>query len=613
MEKESRPTKQSFLQKLRNRLRRYRTASQKRRSEYLYLSGDNRWRRLLINLHPESLFSFFTSRAGVWFVFKICTTIFLLFILAVTFAYFYYRREVPSSVLELQSCIEGQKTEFYDRSAETLLWTLREGSECERVQLDDISPALIDALISVEDKDFFKHPGYKITSIARSVINNLLGRPLQGGSTITQQYIKNTILRDSSRSYERKIKEVVLLPEIESVYSKEEILTAYLNTIYFGSVYSGIEAASQGYFGKPAAELTLDESALLIASISAPNITWNDPELHLKKRNIVLREMLEDGKITQKEHDEALAIDSLAKVLPQEDSTLQEDIIAPYFVLEARNQLQNLLCADPNNDDCANFQLGGHKIITTLDLKVQTLIESSLAETLKIAEANDYNNAGLIVLNNQTREVLGLNGGRDFYHPDFGQVNHLTEKRLPKMTWHPIIYASLLENDPNWGAGRTLYDYETFDFGEEEIEFLGPVTLRQALAKSALTPAAKAAYLTGNQKINQLANDLGLDEIHHCEENCARDHALGESSTIRLDKLSNAYATFASDGQHQSLSYVREAFDSRNQLIFKEKSNSFEALSSQTSFIVNHILSDPSFKPASLRKYSSLALKNRFL
>ena len=596
----------TILHKLRLWLRKRRAVSQKRRSEYLHLSGDNRWQRLLINLHPESLFSFFTSRAGIWFVFKICTTIFLLFLLIITFAYFYYRREVPATVLELQSCVEGQTTEFYDRSGETLIWTIRKGTECERIQLADISPYLINAIISTEDKDFFQHPGYKITSIARSVINNLLNQPTQGGSTITQQYIKNTILKDSSRSYERKIKEIILVPEIESIYSKEEILTAYLNTISFGSIYSGVEASAQGYFGKPASVLTLDEAALLVASVPAPNFMWNNPQEHLARRDFVLNAMLQNNKISQSQFDEAIKIDTLAKV-KRSDRLISDDVIAPYFALEAQRELHDWLCANADHPaDCDNPQTDGYKIITTLDLETQRIIEATMTEAIDQLEKNNYNNAALLILDNHTREVIGLNGGRDFHYPDFGQVNHTAKPRAPENIWHPLIYAVLLENNSQWGAGRTLYDYQTFKLEQEE--FLGPVSLRRALAESILTPTIKAAYIAENEQITQFANDLGL-EITECQKDCHIQQTLTTDFKLRLDDLANTYATFSNDGQHQKMSYIRQVFDSYDKTIYQKESQTHEIFNPQTAYMINHILTDADFKHPTLRQHSGLAVK----
>ena len=601
------PNKQRrFFRRLRAWSRRQKANSEKRRSEYLYLSGAKRWRRWLINLHPESLFSFFTSREGVWLVFKIAFGGLCLLTLLITFAYFHYRSEVPATVLELQSCLEARVIEFYDRQDQTLLWSLQEGDECRAVELDEISPHLVDALISIEDKDFFSHPGYKATSIARSAINNLLGRPLQGGSTITQQYIKNAILRDSGRSWERKIKEMVLVPEIESRYSKEDILIAYLNTIYLGSNYSGIEAASRGYFGKPAAELTLDESAYLVASINAPSAIWENPERHRQRRDLVLSEMLRDGKIKQTDYQQALKIETAAKLLPQDDLASKSDIEhAAYFVTEARRQLEQALCPSP--DDCDSLQAANYRVVTSLNLAAQTVVERSLEETLD-ETADGFDNAALIVINNRTKEVLALAGGRDFQQPDFGQINNAVKPLAPGALWQPFIYASLMEDSSQWGPGRVLYDYPTFGL-EGETEGAGPLSMRQALAESRLTPAAKAAYLSGYDRIGHLAESLGLTADSGCRKDCHLQQAQATGFKVRFDDLVNAYAALGSNGRYQQLGYIRKISDDQGRTIYQRPMASSQILSADTAFMINDILSDDKRRSKSLAGLEGLAFK----
>ena len=605
------PIKQRrFLRRLREWSRQQKAASDKRRSEYLYLSGNNRWRRLLINLHPESLFSFFTSRTGLWLVFKMAVAILCLLTLLVTFAYFYYRREAPPTVLELQSCLEAQVIEFYDREGQTLIWAAHEGQECRPVSLDRVNPYFIDALISTEDKDFFEHPGYKVTSIARSAINNLLGRPLQGGSTITQQYIKNAILQDTTRSWERKIKEMVLVPEIESLYSKEEILTAYLNTIYLGNDYSGIEAASVGYFGRSAAELTLDEAAYLVASIGAPVIIWDNPQTHKLRRDIVLGEMLEDGKIQRTEYERALTVDTAAKILPRNGQSLKGDIKhAPYFVLEARRQLDELVCGI-GESACENLPRGNYKVITTLNLNAQTIIERTLNEALEESDSA-YDNAALVIINNHNKEVLAMSGGRDFQNTEFGQIDNITRTRPAGDLWHPVIYAALLENNSQWGAGRLLYDYPTFA-QLESADYLGPVSLRQALAESVATPTVKAAGLTGNGKINSLAQKLHLDHLEDCRADCALSQARAADFNARLDDLANTYATLAAGGSYSPPAYVKQVLKNGEEAVYERQDDNRRVLSDETTFMINDILADRSYWTSGPTTQGTLAFKVNF-
>ena len=602
--------KRRFLRRLREWSRRQKNASAKRRSEYLYLNDGKRWRRLLINLHPESLFSYFTSRGGLWLLTKLGLGVFCLLTLLVTFAYFHYRSEAPATILELQSCLEARVIDFYDREGETLLWSAHEGHECRRIALDEINPYVIDALISIEDKDFFKHPGFKVTSIARSVINNLLGRPLQGGSTITQQYIKNAVLQDSTRSWERKIKEMVLVPEIESLYSKEEILIAYLNTIYLGSNYSGIEAAAEGYFGHSAAELSLDEAAYLVASISAPGTIWDDPAYHLRRRNLVLSEMLEDGKIKQAQYEAALALDTGSKLREESTREQEKDIKhAPYFVLEARQQLEELLC-ELNENHCDTLPAKNYQVITTLNLAAQNILDQTVAATIEALES-DYDNAALIVINNQNKQVMALSGGRDFQNPDFGQINNITRQRAPGNLWHPIIYAALIKDNPLWGGGRILYDYPTFTL-DSDLEFQGPVSLRRALAQSIITPTVKVAHLADYDKINDFAANLHLNHLDSCQTKCDLEQAQASNFTVRLDNLANAYGGLASAGRYQRLSYIQKVSDDNQQTIYDHPDNSRQATGSETAFIINDILADEDFQPEAFANYGSLAFKADF-
>ena len=298
-------------------------------------------------------------------------------------------------------------------------------------------------------------PGIKFTSIGRAVFNNIRGRPLQGGSTITQQYVKNAILRDGQRNFDRKIKEAILVPEIEHLYSKDQILTAYLNTVFLGNNYSGIEAAARGYFDKRSRHLSLDEAALLVATVQSPNAVWQNPELHIKRRNIVLREMLEDGKISQAEHNKAKNTDTLAKISPSEIRTkFQQQTLAEHFLLEAKEDFSQALCF--GGESCQPLHSGSYSIVTSLDLdlqkRAQTILEAAQA---KLPESS-YDNYGLIVIDAQSQEILALVGSLDFQESVFGQVNQLEEKIYPQDFWPTFIYSSFLENDLEKKYGNPL-------------------------------------------------------------------------------------------------------------------------------------------------------------
>ena len=586
---------QTWLQDCRRRLRIYHQNRHDRAAKRLYLptkSGKQRWRKLLLNLHPDGLYSFFTSKRGLWFLVKVGLVGFVLFSSLAIGAYFYYRQQVPATVLDLQSCLDAQTIKFYDRTGKQLLWTTRSGDQCKQIALKDISQDFLDAVISVEDVNFYEHPGYRVTSILRAALGNLLGQPTAGGSTITQQYIKNAVLKDSRRNFERKIREIILVPELENTFSKDEILTAYLNTVSFGSVYYGVEAAAQGYFGKKARNLTLDEAALLVAAMPAPNYFWEHPTTHLKHRDLVLDRMLLHQKITQAEYKQAKAEATLSKV-KRERLSQQNDGQAPYYVLAAQRQLPALFCPTEaiSATTCHNFPTSDLQIITNLDLKMQTLVEQTVAATLDNLNEADYDNAALVVIDNRNGQVLALNGGYDFQDPDYGQIDHLSQPHNPHQVWHPLLYATLLHEQSQWGAGRTLYDYPTFQQLPNPTP-RGAVSLRQALQQSLLTPTAKVAYLATPTGINKLANKFELQEFLSCRTNCHIAHATTDAVTARLDLLANSYATFGRNGLHHNISYVRRVTNNHRDTLYRWERQPHRVLNEASAYMMNQILTD---------------------
>ena len=372
--------------------------------------------------------------------------------------YLHYRRDVPTSIASLQSCIEGQTTKYYDKTGQILLWASKSDFDCQPIQLEEVSPHLVDALIVVEDNDFYNHHGFQVRAIVRATVNNLLNKETQGGSTITQQYIKNAILQDSSRTFDRKVKELILAIELERTFEKDEILTAYLNTISFGSIYSGAEAASQGYFNKSASEITLDEAALLVAALPAPTTYWNNPDAHIARQKWVLGQMLALEQISQKEYDKAIEIDTLAKVRVSYEQ--YENIKAPHFVLEAEKRLTEELCEVQRTEDpeenCDNIRLQGYKVITTLDMEAQSLAEETVNTVVPTILDRGFDNAALVAVDVETGKVIAQVGSRDFKYEGFGQTNTVTQQRDPGSTFKIFDYAALIENSSDWGPGSVF-------------------------------------------------------------------------------------------------------------------------------------------------------------
>ena len=564
------------------------------------LTGRQKWRR---RLNPLTWLKFIFSLRGLIFAFKVSLVGLILVLVSLTSIYLYYRQDVPKNISSLQECIAGKTTKYYDRTGKVLLWASKSDVDCRPVQLDEVSPYLIDALISVEDKDFYEHRGFQTSAIARALWNNLFNQDvsIQGGSTLTQQYIKNAILKDQSRNLSRKVKELIIAIELERTFEKDEILVAYLNTVSFGSIYSGVEAASTGYFGKPSTNLALDEAALLVAALPAPSVYWKNPEAHKARQQWVLGQMLADEKISKDQYLKALEIDTFAKVITSHKQ--YENIKAPHFILEAEKRLTEELCSLesdqlPTAEKCENIRLLGYEIITTLDISTQDLIEKTIADVIPTIADKGFDNAAAVAVDVETGRVLGLVGSRDFEYPKFGQTNTVTQQRDPGSTFKVFDYAALMEKSDSWGPGSVFYDYETtFDKRgwtpqNYSGRHAGPITMRKSLGNSLNIPAIKAMYIAGIDNVHNFAAEVGIRTKLPCSGGCGLASAFGGGSEVRLDELTNAYATFSRQGIYLPLTYIDHVKDSDGQIVKQWRQKPEEVVSRETSYLINHMLAD---------------------
>ena len=576
----------------------------RKQADYLSSLPETRFRRLLHKLRPKKVLGFIFSIRGLVLGIKIAVVIGILGTTAVAVLYLHYRRDVPTSIANLQSCVEGQTTKYYDRTGEVLLWASKSDFDCQPVQLEDVSHHLINALITVEDKDFYSHSGFEIQAIVRAGINNLLNRKTQGGSTITQQYIKNAILQDRSRTFDRKIREIILAVELERTFEKDEILTAYLNTVAFGSIYSGIEAAAQGYFDKSSKNLTLDEAALLVAALPAPSVYWGDPELHTNRQRWVLRQMLDSGHISKAEYEKSSGIDTLAKIRASHEQ--YEGIKAPHFVLEAERRLTAELCVAERLEDpeakCDNIRLRGYKVITTLDMRAQELAERSVDTVIPTIADRGFDNAASVAVEVESGKVLALVGSRDFGYEGFGQTNTITQQRDPGSTFKIFDYGALFETTSDWGPGSIIYDYSTvFDNRDWQPEnydgrHAGPITVRKALGRSLNIPAIKAMYIAGQDAVHDFAREAGIRTKLPCTGGCGLASAIGAGSEVRLDELTNAYATFSRGGVYLPLTYVDRVYDAAGRLLRQWRQRPEVVFRAETAYLLNHVLADESVR-----------------
>lgn len=582
-------------------LARYRANKEKRlrkRAEYLASLPKGRWQRLKYVLHPKRVASFVFSRDGLILGLRITGISVVLGMVALFVMFAYFRRDLPKNITDLTSCSQGQKTSYYDRTGEVLLWRGEGDVDCRPVALSEISPYLQKAVIAAEDQTFFKHPGFDVKGLINAAISNATTNSGRGGSTITQQYVKLAVLKDNERSINRKIKELILAIELERSYKKEEILQAYLNEVSFGSVYNGAEAASRGFFDKSAKDLTLDEAATFAAAIQAPGAYWDyDTEgLVERKNNYVLPQMVSLGLITKEEAEIAKQTDTLTKQV--QSKSKYKDIRAPHFVIEVQRQLEEEFGVN-------NIRSQGYKVITTLDMTKQQMAEESVSEGMAAIDRGGLNNAALVAEDVASGHVLAYVGSRDFNYPGFGEKNVAGTPRSPGSSWKPFDYASLMKSSENWGAGSIMYDLDTTwsgfgpPYSPKNYDFLqpGPVSIRYALGGSRNTPAIKAMYIAGIKQTQDLAIAMGMRSgVVNCGLPCDQilSTAIGDGGEVRLDENVHAYGTFSRMGKYIPQQFVLKILDSRGKVIRDNTAEPVgeQVLDPQIAYIVNDMLAD---------------------
>ncbi|HCR52465.1 TPA: penicillin-binding protein [Candidatus Kaiserbacteria bacterium] len=467
-----------------------------------------------------------------------------------------------------------QSTKIYDRTGQILLYDYNRDAKREIVPLYNISPNIINATIAIEDSSFYEHGGIRFTSIIRAMIADALGGSLsQGGSTITQQVVKNTLLT-SRKSIVRKLHEWVLAIKLEQVYSKDQILEAYLNNIPYGGTLYGVEAAAEAYFGKTAKDITSAEASYLAAMIQAP--TYYSPygthqkELSARK-DLVLKRMYTLGFIQDIEYEQAR--NEKISFAPAG----QNSIIAPHFVFYILNQLEEKYGK--------NMLISGLKVTTTLDADLETKAESIVNQyALQNEKKFRASNASLVALDPATGQILAMVGSRDFFDTAIdGQYNAALASRQPGSTMKPFIYSLALMNGytrntvvfdvptqfstacrPSDVNNRTSPCYAPLDY---DNKFRGPMTFETALAQSINIPAIKVLYLVGIQNAINLAKSFGLTTLGNPNQ-YGLTLVLG-GGEVRLLDLTGAFGVFANDGVLASPTGILQVDDAQGNVLEK--------------------------------------------
>jgi len=481
----------------------------------------------------------------------------------------------------------AQSTKIYDRTGENVLYEISGNEKRTLVALKDIPDRVKQATITIEDKNFYKHGAFSVWAMFRTVITNIIFNRNAGGSTLTQQFVKNAILTPE-KTISRKIKELVLSYRLEKKFSKDEILQMYLNEIPYGSNAYGIEAASQKYFGKNVKDVTLAEAALLAAIVQTPSRYspyGPNKDLLLSRKDYVLGLLAEQGYISESERGEARKQEIKFK-------GPETNITAPHFVMYIKDILAEKYGEKMVEQD-------GLKIYTTLDLYKQKAAEEIITERTKdYPKKYNANNAALISIDPKTGQILAMVGSRDYFDDSIdGQVNVSTRPRQPGSSMKPLVYAALFEK--GYSPDTLLYDvitnfstdpskpYEPHDYSGKEY---GPITIRRALAGSLNIPAVKAIYLAGINSVIDLAENLGYTTLSP-RSRFGLSLVLG-GGEVKLLEHTNAYSAFARDGQISPIVSILKVEDKNGRVIEEYKPMDKKVLNSKVARMINSILSD---------------------
>lgn len=508
--------------------------------------------------------------------------------------FIWFSRDLPEPGKLVEAQAENS-TRIYDRN-DVPLYSVYEDVNRTYVKLDKIPKDLQQATIAVEDKDFYENDGFSITGYVRGlIIDPIFRRRVTGGSTITQQLVKNVLLT-SERSLPRKVKELVLAIQVDKRYSKEEILEMYLNDVPYGGTAIGVEAASENYFGKKVGELNLAQSAFLAGLPQSPSAysPYSGNKYYIDRSAVVLKAMRDEGYITQEEEKKAL--DEIKKMkFEKQDSVSMK---APHFVI----YVKQLLAAQFGE---AAVETGGLQVKTTLDYELQKKSEDIVKEEVDKLKSYKVGNGAAMVTDPKTGEVLVMVGSKDYFDAqNDGNFNVATANRQPGSSLKPIIFAAAFEK--GYSPATMLMDVRT-DFPTNDPskpiytpvnydgKFRGPTQVRFALGNSLNIPAVKMLAKIGIADAMEKGYEMGLtnwEPTANAMANVGLSLVLGGREVSLKDEMT-AYGVFANKGEKKELITILEVKDNNGKTLFKAKEKDGQkVLSEEISFLISHILLD---------------------
>lgn len=529
------------------------------------------------------------------------------FILFLFLLFLWYGRDLPTPG-KLSASNLSQSTRILDRNG-IVLYDVYHKENRTYVELKDISKTFQHATIAIENKDFYTNQGFSVIGYLRAIKDILLFRRVTGGSTLTQQLVKNTLLT-AERTLPRKIKEFILAIQVERKYTKDQILELYLNVAPYGGTAVGVETAAENYFGKKAKDLNIVESAILAGLPQQPS--YYSPfgqykTAYIPRATDVLRRMREDGYITRKQEQDS--VKELGKVTFLAPS---QSIKAPHFSFYVKDLLVKQFGE-------SLVESGGLLVTTTLDYELQKEAEKIVKEEVDQAKSLKVGNGASIAIDPKTGEMLAMVGSKDFfYSADDSKTALKNEKkdtfggqfnvavnglRQPGSSIKPITYATAL--DKGYTASTLLMDTKVVfpnpgdekDYAPENYDkkFHGPVQMRFALGSSLNIPAVKMIALTGVKNVLTTAYNMGLTTLAPTDENIKR---FGLSITlgggdVHLIDMAAAYSAFANGGYRVDPISILKITDRKGKVLFEQKKTSpRRVVSPEVAFIISHILSD---------------------
>ena len=523
--------------------------------------------------------------------------------------YLYIVRDLPSPT-KLSTNTKSYSTQIYDRNGK-LLYTFYGDRNQTFVPISKIPKNMQEATIAIEDRSFYHHGAIDVRGIVRAAYSILVHKQIQGGSTLTQQLVKNSLLTPQ-QTIQRKIREIVLAYATELMYTKNQILEMYLNQVPYGGTSYGVEAASRTYFGKDISKLSLAQMAFLAALPEAPSELapyGSHPELGIERQHEVLEQMYEQGYITKSQRDDAL----------KEKLTFEKisnPIKAPHFVFYIRDLLTKKYGQGA-------VQEGGFKVITSLDMNIQNYAQKAVADEVKSIALYHVGNGAALVTDPATGEILAMVGSKNYYDPSGGNVNATLSLLQPGSSIKPLNYALGLLN--GYGASTPFID-EPICFDDPpqkpycphnyDMKWHGVVQMRYALANSINIPAVEMLQLNGIPEMIATASAMGITTF-------TKPSDYGLSLTlggvdVRMIDMATAYGVLANQGYRIDLHPILKITDRKGNVIEEYNPPASpifgkKILPSSVTFIISNILADNKAREMEFGPNSALRVADQYV